>query len=79
MPSKQKIKPCLWFDNNAEEAVNQYVSRQIIPTALTEMLSDKDPEKSKRVMEAMLKMNKIDIDKLKEAYQAPASAHASRG
>jgi len=169
MSGKQKIKPCLWFDNNAEEAVNFYISIfkdsrihqlsrygevgpgkkgtvmginfqlegqqfmalnggpifkfteaislyvscetqaevdelwnkllagggapsqcgwlkdkfglswQIIPTALTDMLSDKDPEKSKRVMEAMLKMGKIDIDKLKEAYQAPAGAHASRG
>jgi predicted 3-demethylubiquinone-9 3-methyltransferase (glyoxalase superfamily) len=45
------------------------LSWQIIPTALGEMLSDKDPEKSKRVMEAMLKMDKIDIAKLKQAYE----------
>ena len=43
------------------------VSWQIIPTALGEMLQDKDPERSKRVMEAMLKMDKIEIQKLKEA------------
>lgn len=45
------------------------VSWQIIPTALGELLGDKDPEKSKRVMEAMLQMHKIDIEKLKQAYE----------
>lgn len=44
------------------------VSWQIVPTALGEMLRDKDPEKSKRVMHAMLQMTKIDIQGLKEAY-----------
>ena len=158
MSSKQKIKTFLWFDNNAEEAMNFYVSIfknskvlgvarygdagpgpkgsvmsatfqlegqefialnggplfkfteaislfvscetqeevddlwkkltagggapsqcgwlkdkfglswQIIPTALMELASDKDPAKSKRVMEAMLQMTKIDISKLKAAY-----------
>ena len=33
------------------------------------MLSDPDPEKSKRVMEAMLKMKKIEIEPLKRAYE----------
>ena len=37
------------------------VSWQIVPTVLGEMLQDKDPKKSKRVMEAMLKMGKINI------------------
>jgi predicted 3-demethylubiquinone-9 3-methyltransferase (glyoxalase superfamily) len=32
------------------------------------MLSDKDPEKSQRVMKAMLQMDKIDIGTLKHAY-----------
>jgi len=158
MASKQKIKTFLWFDNNAEEAMNFYVSIfknskvlgvsrygdagpgpkgsvmsatfqlegqefialnggplfkfteaislfvscetqeevddlwkkltagggapsqcgwlkdkfglswQIIPTALMELMSDKDPAKSKRVMEAMLQMTKIDVSKLKAAY-----------
>ena len=45
------------------------VTWQIVPTALGEMLSDKDPEKSRRVMEAMLKMDKIEIKALKEAYE----------
>jgi len=44
------------------------VSWQIIPTVLGEMLGDKDPAKSARVMKAMLQMVKIDIAKLKEAY-----------
>lgn len=45
------------------------VSWQIVPRALVEMLSDPDPEKSKRVMEAMLQMNKIDIATLERAYE----------
>ena len=153
----QKITPCLWFDNNAEEAVNHYLSIfknskinkvlrcgdagpgpkgsvltiafqlegqdfialnggpifkfneaislsvdcksqievddlweklsaggqesrcgwlkdkfglswQVVPSALVEMLQDPDPEKSKRVMAAMMKMGKIDIAVLKQAY-----------
>jgi predicted 3-demethylubiquinone-9 3-methyltransferase (glyoxalase superfamily) len=46
------------------------LSWQIIPKALGEMLVDKDPQKSQRVMQAMLQMNKIDIQRLKEAYGA---------
>ena len=153
----QKITPCLWFDNNAEEAVNHYLSIfknskvnkvlrcgdagpgpkgsvltiafqlegqdfialnggpifkfneaislsvdcksqaevddlwerlsaggqesqcgwlkdkfglswQVVPSALVDMLQDPDPEKAKRVMAAMMKMGKIDIAKLKQAY-----------
>ena len=45
------------------------LSWQIIPSALGQMLGDKDPEKSKRVMQAMLQMNKIDIRVLKQAYE----------
>ncbi|HET9994887.1 MAG TPA: VOC family protein [Candidatus Acidoferrum sp.] len=47
------------------------LSWQIIPTALGKMLGDKDPQKSKRVMKAMLQMDKIDIDALKQAYEQP--------
>lgn len=45
------------------------LSWQINSTILGEMLSDPDPAKSKRVMEAMLKMKKIDIEGLKKAYR----------
>ena len=109
----QKITPFLWFDDQAEEAVNFNtsifkkaisffvncetqeevdelwgkltdggeggpcgwlkdkfgVSWQIIPSALGEMLQDKDAEKSRRVMNAMLQMGKIDIAKLQQAYE----------
>jgi predicted 3-demethylubiquinone-9 3-methyltransferase (glyoxalase superfamily) len=44
------------------------LSWQIIPKALGRMLGDKDPEKSKRVMQAMLQMDKIEIEGLKRAY-----------
>ncbi|TMQ27481.1 MAG: VOC family protein [Candidatus Rokuibacteriota bacterium] len=52
------------------------VSWQIVPTVLPEMLQDKDPEKSKRVMAAMLTMKKIDVQTLTNAYEGrsrPAS------
>ncbi len=45
------------------------LSWQIVPTVLTELLQDKDAKKSKRVMEAMLQMKKIDIKTLKKAYE----------
>jgi predicted 3-demethylubiquinone-9 3-methyltransferase (glyoxalase superfamily) len=45
------------------------VSWQIIPSALGKLLHDKDPEKSKRVMKAMLQMDKIDVKGLKQAYE----------
>ena len=44
------------------------LSWQVIPTALGDMLHDKDPKKSQRVMQAMLQMDKIDIARLKQAY-----------
>jgi predicted 3-demethylubiquinone-9 3-methyltransferase (glyoxalase superfamily) len=45
------------------------VSWQIVPTVLTEMLQDKDREKSRRVMAAMLKMIRINIEALQKAYE----------
>jgi len=45
------------------------LSWQINPTVLGEMLQDKDPERSKRVMQAMLQMDKIDIKTLQQAYE----------
>jgi predicted 3-demethylubiquinone-9 3-methyltransferase (glyoxalase superfamily) len=44
------------------------LSWQIIPTALGEMLGDKDPAKASKVIQAMLQMNKIDVEGLKQAY-----------
>ena len=160
MPSVQKISPCLWFDREAEEAVNHYVSIfpnarivnlsrygeagplpkgtvltvvfelegqrfmalnggpmfkfseaislmvscdtqdeidmfweklsaggqpgrcgwlkdkfglswQIVPTVLGQLISDPDPEKSSRVMKAMMQMDKLDIQRLQDAYRQP--------
>ena len=45
------------------------LSWQIVPAARSQMLGDKDPAKSKRVMEAMLQMRKIDIARLRQAYE----------
>lgn len=45
------------------------LSWQIIPSILGKLMHDKDPEKAKRVMDAMLKMNKLDINELKRAYE----------
>ena len=66
----------LWAKLSADPAAEQCgwlkdrfgLSWQIIPSILGKLLGDRDPEKSKRVMEAMLKMKKIDIAKLKEAH-----------
>ena len=44
------------------------LSWQVVPTVLIEMLTDKDTAKAKRVMHAMLQMDKIDIAVLKKAY-----------
>lgn len=44
------------------------VSWQVIPTVLPQMLTDPDPKKSQPVMKALLKMKKLDIEKLNKAY-----------
>jgi predicted 3-demethylubiquinone-9 3-methyltransferase (glyoxalase superfamily) len=44
------------------------LSWQIVPSALGELMGDKDPVKAGRVMQAMLQMKKIDIAKLRQAY-----------
>jgi predicted 3-demethylubiquinone-9 3-methyltransferase (glyoxalase superfamily) len=45
------------------------VSWQIVPTALGQMLQDQDPQRSQNVMQAMLKMTKIDVETLRRAYE----------
>ena len=45
------------------------LSWQVIPSVLGEMLQDKDAQKSQRVMKAMLQMDKIEIEKLKQAFE----------
>ena len=49
---------------------NKYgLSRQIVPIILSEMVTDSNPKKAERVMQAMLQMKKIDIKGLKQAYE----------
>ena len=42
---------------------------QVTPTVLSKLIGDQDPEKSKRAMEAMMQMDKIDIEPLQRAYE----------
>jgi predicted 3-demethylubiquinone-9 3-methyltransferase (glyoxalase superfamily) len=39
----------------------------VIPTPMIEMMNDPDPERSSRVMSAMMKMKKLDLDELRRA------------
>jgi predicted 3-demethylubiquinone-9 3-methyltransferase (glyoxalase superfamily) len=55
--------PCGWLKDKFG------LSWQVVPVALGEMLSDPDPVKSQRVMAAMLQMSKIDVARLREAYE----------
>lgn len=45
------------------------LSWQIVPKQLGELMSGSDPDSSKRVMESLLKMKKIDITELQKAYE----------
>ncbi len=45
------------------------VSWQVIPTLLSELIQDPDPEVSQRAMSAMLEMKKLDIERLKRASE----------
>jgi predicted 3-demethylubiquinone-9 3-methyltransferase (glyoxalase superfamily) len=56
-------QPCGWLKDKFG------LSWQIVPTVLIEMLNDPDPEKARRVTEAMLQMKKIDIPTLEQAYE----------
>jgi predicted 3-demethylubiquinone-9 3-methyltransferase (glyoxalase superfamily) len=53
--------PCGWLKDRFG------LSWQIVPTRLSELLSDPDPERSQRAMKAMLGMKKIDIAELERA------------
>lgn len=55
--------PCGWLKDKFG------LSWQIVPSVLIELISDPDRQKSRRVMEAMLQMSKIDVAKLKAAHE----------
>jgi predicted 3-demethylubiquinone-9 3-methyltransferase (glyoxalase superfamily) len=58
-----QIQQCGWLQDKFG------VTWQIVPTILGEMLRDRDPAKANRVMKAMMKMVKLDIKGLKQAYE----------
>ena len=62
------IEQCGWLKDRYG------VSWQIVPKALGEMIKDKDRAKARRVAEAMLKMVKLDIEGLRQAYEGRAAA-----
>jgi predicted 3-demethylubiquinone-9 3-methyltransferase (glyoxalase superfamily) len=57
-----KIEQCGWLQDRFG------VSWQVVPTVVAEMMQDKDPAKSERVMSAILQMKKLDIQALQHAY-----------
>lgn len=59
-----KAQQCGWLKDKFG------LSWQIVPTALTEMMTDPDQEKVELAMEAMLKMKKININELEAATQS---------
>ena len=59
-----KPQACGWLNDRFG------VRWQIVPTRLEEMMRDKDPARSKRASDAMLKMVKIDIAELEKAYRS---------
>ena len=62
LSSQGELQGCGWVKDKFG------ISWQIIPSALIDMLQDDDPQKSARVMKAMLQMEKIDIQALQRAY-----------
>ena len=55
--------PCGWLKDRYG------LSWQIVPTALHELLADPDPGRSRRAMQAMLQMKKIDMNEIQRAYE----------
>jgi predicted 3-demethylubiquinone-9 3-methyltransferase (glyoxalase superfamily) len=63
-----KAQQCGWLKDKYG------LSWQIVPTVLITLLNDPDPERSRRVMKAMLQMKKIDIATLKKAADGQDAA-----
>jgi predicted 3-demethylubiquinone-9 3-methyltransferase (glyoxalase superfamily) len=64
--------PCGWLRDRYG------VSWQVVPTLLEELIRDPDPEKSQRVMKAMMEMGKIEIEPLRRAYEGAEQAAPAR-
>jgi predicted 3-demethylubiquinone-9 3-methyltransferase (glyoxalase superfamily) len=61
---RTKITLCGWLKDKYG------LSWQIVPTVLGELMANKDARKSSKVMQAMLKMDKLDIKALKQASES---------
>lgn len=59
--------PCGWLKDRFG------LSWQVVPKALIQLMSDPDPEKAGRVMQAMMQMGKIEVDDLQRAYDGEAA------
>lgn len=59
----EKARVCGWLKDKYG------VSWQVVPSELTTLIRDPDPEKAERVVQAMLRMTKMDIAALRQAYQ----------
>jgi predicted 3-demethylubiquinone-9 3-methyltransferase (glyoxalase superfamily) len=63
-PARGEESQCGWLKDKYG------VSWQIVPTALSRLLGDPDPERAQRAIQAMLKMKKIEIAELERAAAA---------
>ena len=59
--------PCGWLKDKFG------LSWQVVPSRIPQMMTDADSAKSARVMNAFMKMKKLDIAKLEEAYTGKAA------
>ena len=64
--------PCGWLKDRYG------LSWQVVPTVLEQLIRDPDPEKSQRVMAAMMQMGKIEIEPLERAYEGRGQPAATR-
>lgn len=65
--------PCGWLKDKFG------LSWQIVPTMMEEMMKDKDPAKAERVMAALLRMKKLNIQELKNAFEGKTAEYAHTG
>lgn len=66
MKVKSRVTPFISLESEAEEAAKSYVS--IVPENIGAKISGPDAEKSARVMDALLKMTKLDMAELQRAF-----------
>jgi predicted 3-demethylubiquinone-9 3-methyltransferase (glyoxalase superfamily) len=69
----EKAQQCGWLKDKYG------LSWQIVPKFMAEMMSDPDPEKAGRVMEALLRMKKLDFEELQRAFEGTAGVGARGG